>query len=488
MTGLDRLKEIAKSTNDFVISRCIALEMEIAGICDQIERETAHDPAKDTTMSAYDLLPRDEREAIAWVREHGGVDAVRRDFQDADNQRVELCVSLDIDLETGWADAMVAMRRRLMPEGMEWPRFETGEPVRIGDEFTDGLGGTLVCTSVEFLACEEGVRDVLIHWDGDDPDNAMLVCMASGERVKRTAPKVLDADGVEIRVGEKLYDVETGCKRTVRAVNNNGTIEFDGCANRGWFAKFFTHRAPVLASDGEPLEVGQTVYAKNYGYVKCTVLAIEWVVDGYLVEVENEGGHKFRQTPDEFTHQRPVLDADGAEIREKCDVWWICEGDERGVHAERLRVETICPNGLIKCSPYNGGTWVYLEPYELYVNKPVPSSDGRPLREGDTVYKVGGDGTAYVFDGMSDNVDGLAMLHHDGKPYIGTGLRVDQLTHEQPDSWDALFADAVKGPCAYFYQVENGCDGCDAESEGSCIDVMFKDLVRRAKKLAGVEQ
>lgn len=82
-------------------------------------------------------------------------------------------------------------------------------------------------------------------------------------------------------------------------------------------------RPPVLASDGEPIEVGQTVYATHYGYVKCTVLAIEWVVDGYLVEVENEGGHKFRQTPDEFIHQRPVLDADGVLCREGDEVWEV---------------------------------------------------------------------------------------------------------------------------------------------------------------------
>lgn len=74
-------------------------------------------------------------------------------------------------------------------------------------------------------------------------------------------------------------------------------------------------RPAVLAADGEPLEVGQTVYAMHYAYVKCTVLAIERVADGYLVGVENEDGHKFIQTPDEFTHQRPVLDANGVPIK-----------------------------------------------------------------------------------------------------------------------------------------------------------------------------
>ena len=40
-----------------------------------------HAPARDTTMSARDLLPEEEREAIAWVREHGGLDAVKRRWE-----------------------------------------------------------------------------------------------------------------------------------------------------------------------------------------------------------------------------------------------------------------------------------------------------------------------------------------------------------------------------------------------------------------------
>ena len=35
------------------------------------------DPADDVSTSAYDLLPADEREAISWVREHGGLEALR---------------------------------------------------------------------------------------------------------------------------------------------------------------------------------------------------------------------------------------------------------------------------------------------------------------------------------------------------------------------------------------------------------------------------
>ena len=102
------------------------------------------------------------------------------------------------------------------------------------------------------------------------------------------------------------------------------------------------------------------------------------------------------------------------------------------------------------------------------------------------MYKVGGDGTAYVFDGMSDNVDGLAMLHHDGNPYIGTGLRVDQLTHEQPDSWDRLMDDATQHPWYYCRQhgVETDAVSPDADL-AEVVTPFAQDLMRRAKKLAG---
>ena len=39
--------------------------------------KVTRDPADDVSMSAYDLLPADEREAIAWVREHGGLERVK---------------------------------------------------------------------------------------------------------------------------------------------------------------------------------------------------------------------------------------------------------------------------------------------------------------------------------------------------------------------------------------------------------------------------
>ena len=283
------------------------------------------DHAADVSVSAYDLLPEEDREAIAWVREHGGLDAVKRRWEclsyyadpvprscmekrlarlqrqideshaalrrrreiiselnhracdltrenakrgetirelsdraakQSDEIRVmrdviaETCARLGVE-GTGSTvdDAQVIWReisRRLMPDGMEWL-------LEAWPMFEDGEPVRFL-DDFERYGDENGVSIVTMYQDG----SFALNCRAysKGERVNHPAPKVLDADG----------------------------------------------------ADGKPLEAGQTVYAKNYGYVKCTVLAIEWVVDGYLVEVENEGGHKFRQTPDEFTHERPVED------------------------------------------------------------------------------------------------------------------------------------------------------------------------------------
>lgn len=46
------------------------------------------------------------------------------------------------------ADAMAA---HLMPEGVEWPRFEDGEPVRIGDEVLGKHGEPVAVTRVSFV-------------------------------------------------------------------------------------------------------------------------------------------------------------------------------------------------------------------------------------------------------------------------------------------------------------------------------------------------
>ncbi|WP_418244808.1 hypothetical protein [Ellagibacter isourolithinifaciens] len=86
---------------------------------------------------------------------------------------------------------------RALPEGVEWPRFEVGELVKAGDEVEYG-GEAMRVRSVTFVANGWSLRCERRGVDG-------VLYGSFGERVKRPAPKVLDADGVSIKVGDTVY-------------------------------------------------------------------------------------------------------------------------------------------------------------------------------------------------------------------------------------------------------------------------------------------
>lgn len=109
----------------------------------------------------------------------------------------ETCRDCMIKMMTAIADRIDA--ERALPEGMEWPRFEDGEPVRIGDEL-EFEGKTMLVCDATFYA------DGWALWC-DREDTSGRLHGSYGERVKRPAPKVLDADGVPIEVGDVVYFV-----------------------------------------------------------------------------------------------------------------------------------------------------------------------------------------------------------------------------------------------------------------------------------------
>ena len=196
-----------------------------------------HERAADVSMSAYDLLPQEDREAIAWVREHGGIAEVKEEWNHSRNLKRSLetaqakverqqrhiefvqrkcrerqehicelnklkrayvdalngvCKRLGLTDGTGLPDMpeviWTELDRRLMPEGMEWlveawPRFEDDAPVRFCDDFErDGE--------------QNGVDSVGLCADGSFSVNYRAY--SKGERVKRPAPKVYDADGAVV--------------------------------------------------------------------------------------------------------------------------------------------------------------------------------------------------------------------------------------------------------------------------------------------------
>ena len=105
------------------------------------------------------------------------------------------CGSCILAMLTTIADRIDA--ERALPEGVEWPRFEDGELVGIGDE-----------VSVEGETWE--VRYIILRSECwalkvDRDYQTAIVRGNYGERVKRPTPKVLGADGAPIEVGDTVY-------------------------------------------------------------------------------------------------------------------------------------------------------------------------------------------------------------------------------------------------------------------------------------------
>lgn len=195
------------------------------------ELDRLRDRLRDTTMNACDLLPEEDREALRWVRERGGLDYVKSEWRsrvphdryEARRQRLlghiaecetalgrrnvrikELGRTVeffqlnnsnfrhllaDVAERLGFTrygddyepeDLLDALDRRLMPEGVEWPKYDTGEPVRIDGAIADGLGHVHEVTSIEFCKGE-----VALHWNPAEPEECVWV--GHGEPVRRPA-------------------------------------------------------------------------------------------------------------------------------------------------------------------------------------------------------------------------------------------------------------------------------------------------------------
>lgn len=135
---------------------------------------------------------------------------------------------------------------RALPEGVEWPRFEDGELVKMGDE-VEYKGETMRV----YLATFDAAGWAL--WCSREGIDSRF-SGSYGERVKRPTHKVLDADGVPIEVGDTVWATYNGCKHIVMAVCSDGSLHPEILTNDGcmveyeeglWdFAKKVTHEQP----------------------------------------------------------------------------------------------------------------------------------------------------------------------------------------------------------------------------------------------------
>lgn len=79
------------------------------------------------------------------------------------------------------------LRERALPEGIEWPRFEDGELVKVGNE-VEFEGETMRVFPVAFTF------NGWVLWCARESFDGRL-CGSYGERVKRPTPKVLAKAG-----------------------------------------------------------------------------------------------------------------------------------------------------------------------------------------------------------------------------------------------------------------------------------------------------
>lgn len=173
-------------------------------------------------------------------------------------------------------------------------------------------------------------------------------------------------------------------------------------------------------------------------------------------------------------------------------------GDEYMSIQDVHKVKGICvrADGSFEIESVGGVCYRYGEDKRLKRPEPpkVLDADGVEIKLGDEVWFTNDSGlVCHPFSFIVTEVE-AHLVHGDG-----IGVLPCQVTHrnpEPPDSWEKLAADIKDcdgSACRYFgrNEEEEGrapCYGCKAyNDDADCTVQVISDLVRRAKKLAGVE-
>ena len=334
MTGLERLRDLAhnlilwkdvwSATNsDYCVRHRLSKDND-GGLIDKLLLDIADQIEREHLREADDISWRDA-DAIAWVESNGGVEEcdrkVEASMEVADKYtllRMELGKLLGYDLmgqlDASDEDLVEKIGKRLMPSGMEWlldvwPKWSNGEYCKFGDWWKAEQYGEREPQQLRRLAFftpeqlrewgqDEG-ENFGYEWDYMRPSDTTY----RPDKVEPPAPKVLDADGVEIRVGDTVWHTKTGADYRVLSLPNFDkgawvTTKTNQTDNLFFDLAVLTHRAPVLAADGKPLREGETVWLVKNGAGPYQVLG---VTDGCAI-VEGAVG----TTPGEMlTHERP---------------------------------------------------------------------------------------------------------------------------------------------------------------------------------------
>lgn len=141
------------------------------------------------------------------------------------------------------------MDKRLMPEGLEWPRFDDGEKVKFGDQFIRYDG--------EVSPVFKFAVNTIDGFNVFDSEGEFII--THGKRIKRPGSEVLGADGLPIKVGETVWYVgEPLVRGTVEAVGEGEVM----LAGDGVYAPLdLTHTQPDTQ---ERIDDDATMYPHEY--------------------------------------------------------------------------------------------------------------------------------------------------------------------------------------------------------------------------------
>lgn len=199
MTGTKMLRGLARAME--------YLSVQLLDVTGQIERELARQGEPDSTDNGAHLLyvTDEDREAMEWVRKQGGIGCVQTmvaTLKDTLNWIRER-VGIGEDEVVDYDELFDALNRRLMPEGYEWPRYESGDLVMFGD-CVENRNGTCTVNSVRFYSG----GGVSVYGEGRGAQFVVVTEPVMHDPIRKANPKVIAADGESLEVGQTVWDTD----------------------------------------------------------------------------------------------------------------------------------------------------------------------------------------------------------------------------------------------------------------------------------------
>lgn len=199
-------------------------------------------------------------------------------------------------------DAFTMIADEIEREYIPRPRYEDGEVLKNGGE-------------IECYGRAETVVSYLVSSNCPVPFATLhLKCGASynvslDKPLKRPQPKVYDADGEKINVGDTVWSVQNGKQAVVSATGqfeteySKGNVMLEG-VSECYKGMLFTHKEPVLDADGVPIKVEDTVWhIKGDGTWPYRVVDIK---EGTVACITPKcPGLTAWQDPKDLTHKEP---------------------------------------------------------------------------------------------------------------------------------------------------------------------------------------